>query len=62
MSSSFTNFVLRLQSYRRHPGMVLSYEEYYKSAFYKEMLEIYLSGHIPCGWNGKYPEGNIFIY
>ncbi|MCR8859840.1 MULTISPECIES: hypothetical protein [Bacillus] len=42
--------------------MVLSYEEYYKSAFYNEMLEIYLSGHIPCGWNGKYTEGNIFIY
>lgn len=42
--------------------MVLSYEEYYKSVFYNEMLEIYLSGHIPCGWNGKYPEGNIFIY
>lgn len=38
------------------------YSGYYESVFFKNLLEIYLSGHIPCGWKGKYPEGRIMVY
>ena len=30
--------------------------------FYSELLEIYESGHLPCGWYGDYPEGKFVIY
>ena len=36
--------------------------EYYKSEFYDQLLEIYLSGHIACGWKGKYPKGKFLVY
>lgn len=42
--------------------MLNFYSEYYKSDFYDKMLEIYLSGHLPCGWNGDYPEGSFIVY
>ncbi|WP_140456882.1 MULTISPECIES: hypothetical protein [Priestia] len=42
--------------------MVLTYEKYYNSDFYNSMLDIYLSGHIPCGWDGDYPNGKILVY
>jgi len=38
------------------------YSEFYKADFFITLLEIYLSGHLPCGWNGSYPEGKIMIY
>lgn len=42
--------------------MVLTYQDYYDSPFYRNMLKIYLNGHLPCGWNGKYPKGNVYVY
>lgn len=39
-----------------------SYSKVCESDFYEELYEIYESGYIPCGWNGKYPEGNIKVY
>lgn len=42
--------------------MIHFYSEYYKSDFYEKMLKIYLSGHIPCGWSGKYPDGKFQVY
>lgn len=38
------------------------YSEYYQSDFYEKMLAIYLSGHLPCGWSGEYPEGRFIVY
>ena len=38
------------------------YSEYYQSEFFDKMLAIYLSGHLPCGWCGDYPEGKFYIY
>lgn len=38
------------------------YSNFYESVFFKNLSEIYLSGHIPCGWKGKYPEGKIMVY
>ena len=42
--------------------MLQFYSEYYNSDFYDKMLKIYLEGHIPCGWNGEYPEGKFLVY
>lgn len=42
--------------------MMNFYSEYYESDFYDKMLKIYLAGHIPCGWIGKYPEGKFQVY
>ena len=36
--------------------------EYYKSEYHRQLLEIYLSGHIACGWKGKYPKGKFLVY
>lgn len=38
------------------------YSEFYESVFFKNMLEVYLSGHLPCGWMGKYPNGKFMIF
>lgn len=38
------------------------YSDYYKSRFLDEMLEIYLSGHMPCGWEGNYPHGKFEVF
>ncbi len=42
--------------------MIHFYSEHYKSDFYDKMLKIYLAGHVPCGWSGKYPEGRFQVY
>lgn len=42
--------------------MLNFYSECYKSDFYNKMLAIYLSGHLPCGWIGEYPEGKFYVY
>ncbi|MBE5914911.1 MAG: hypothetical protein E7274_12770 [Pseudobutyrivibrio ruminis] len=33
--------------------MLYKYENVFSSTFFDQMIEIYLSGHIPCGWNGE---------
>ena len=42
--------------------MLEYYSEYYSSDFYNKMLEIYLAGHLPCGWIGEYPNGKFIVY
>ncbi|WP_374966110.1 hypothetical protein [Lysinibacillus sp. RS5] len=42
--------------------MEYSYCSYTGFGFYTELLKIYESGHIPCGWKGKWPEGTILIF
>lgn len=42
--------------------MLEYYSEFYSSEFYENMMEIYLSGHLPCGWEGEYPEGKFLVY
>lgn len=41
--------------------LVRSYSSVCKSEFYEELYQIYISGYIPCGWNGRYPEGNVKV-
>ena len=38
------------------------YSEHCHSEFYDRLLEIYLSGHLPCGYKGRYRKGSIIIY
>lgn len=42
--------------------MLEYYSEYYSSDFYNKILEIYLAGHLPCGWIGEYPNGKFIVY
>lgn len=39
-----------------------SHETNQSPAFYNELLKIYQSGHLPCGWRGKYPRGNMLVF
>lgn len=39
-----------------------SMKDYYKSDFYEDMLKIYESGHIACGWTGSRSYGKFKIY
>lgn len=40
--------------------------EYYKNvralALYGDLLTVYRSGHLPVGWAGEYPAGELLVY
>ncbi|MCX3311049.1 hypothetical protein ORN12_18995 [Pantoea vagans] len=39
------------------------YKEYFKHEhFFELLIEVYEYGHIPCGWEGKWPSGRLIIY
>lgn len=38
------------------------FKKIYTNSFYYDLLKVYKSGHIPCGWKGKFPEGKLLIY
>lgn len=42
-------------------ALLRSYSSVCKSEFYESLYQIYMSGYTPCGWNGKYPKGNIKV-
>lgn len=42
--------------------MLNYYSEYYFSDFFDQMLQIYLSGHLPCGWSGNLKDGKFIVY
>jgi len=31
-------------------------------AFFENLMKIYESGHLPCGWSGKKDKGTFYIY
>ncbi|AVT59989.1 hypothetical protein WCT78_21485 [Pectobacterium versatile] len=33
-----------------------------KSLFFDSLIHIYESGHIPCGWDGVWPNGKLVVY
>lgn len=33
-----------------------------QSLFFNELISVYENGHIPCGWDGVWPNGNLVIY
>lgn len=38
------------------------FSDYYRSEFFQQLYQIYISGHLPCGWDGEYPNGNIVVF
>lgn len=42
--------------------MANNYSELYSDVFWDRMLNVYLSGHLPCGWVGNYPEGKLIVF
>jgi hypothetical protein len=30
--------------------------------FFLELLTVYVAGHLPCGWQGGWPEGRLLVY
>lgn len=38
------------------------YSDYYSGEFFEQMLQIYLAGHLPCGWSGDLENGMFKIY
>ena len=40
-----------------------AYEKNLKEPFFfGKLISIYESGHIPCGWAGKWPKGQMIVY
>ncbi|OAB38851.1 hypothetical protein [Paenibacillus glacialis] len=42
--------------------MEYAYSPYVKLGFHTELFKVYESGHIPCGWKGKWPQGSLLIF
>lgn len=38
------------------------YSEYVPPGFSSSLLPWYEQGHFPCGWQGTYPAGKLFVY
>jgi hypothetical protein len=34
----------------------------HKVFFFLELLTLYEAGHLPCGWNGDWPQGSLLVY
>lgn len=30
--------------------------------FFLELLEVYAAGHLPCGWEGEWPQGGLIVF
>ncbi|MGS2740054.1 hypothetical protein [Sinomicrobium sp. M5D2P17] len=30
--------------------------------FYENLIQVYQSGHLPCGWEGRWPDGKLKVY
>ena len=33
-----------------------------RPVFFLHLLEIYESGNLPCGWEGKWPDGKLIVF
>lgn len=42
--------------------MISYFSQYYQSEFFHSLLEVYSSGHLPCGWQGRHPNGKLYVY
>jgi hypothetical protein len=43
-------------------AIIAFYREYISLNFHAQLLQIYKSGHLPCGWKGKGGKGYFLIY
>jgi len=40
----------------------IAYRKYNIPKFYSHLIPIYRNGHLPCGYNGEFPNGTTLIY
>ena len=45
-----------------HWGIENEFSEFDPPGFFGALGGWYLRGHIPCGWEGKFPEGRLIVY
>jgi hypothetical protein len=45
-----------------HLCMYEGHKPYVSVPFYDEMRAWYLAGHLPCGWQGDFPAGQMMVY
>ena len=38
------------------------YSNEYFPSLWQDILEVYLNNGFPCGWNGRYPEGQMVVF
>jgi hypothetical protein len=43
-------------------AMEAEYSDICSPAFFASQAYWYTSGHFPCGWQGKFPEGRLIVY
>jgi hypothetical protein len=42
--------------------MEVEYADVVPPAFFTKLLDWYMRGHYPCGWEGEYPEGKLIVF
>ncbi|MCR8984426.1 hypothetical protein NW801_04925 [Brevibacillus laterosporus] len=42
--------------------MEYAYSPYVEPGFHSELIKVYESGHIPCGWKGTWSQGSLLIF
>jgi hypothetical protein len=45
-----------------HIGILWDFYPYTSGGFYSIIADLYIAGHLPCGWIGKYPDGVLVVY
>ncbi len=45
-----------------HLAMEAEFADVYPPGFFASQAYWYASGHFPCGWRGKFPQGKLVIY
>ena len=40
----------------------IAYKKYNTPSFYSHLIPIYSNGHLPCGYEGEFPNGTILIF
>ncbi|WP_322089241.1 hypothetical protein [Burkholderia sp. BCC1999] len=60
--SDLTSFSM-LELMRRDVEIIFQcYANEYFPSIWKDILNVYLNGGFPCGWNGRYPGGQLVVF
>lgn len=45
-----------------HAFLEEEYSDVLPTGFFRSLIHWFPEGHVPCGWQGRYPEGKLVIY
>ncbi len=45
-----------------HAAMEERYAKLSQFRFFTQLIDLYVSGHFPCGWRGDWPTGQLVVY